>query len=61
VSQQVYQMARAQGFSKEDGASIVKVYERMAGVTLGPRDELAAVIPGREDRPKADAREPGIQ
>jgi len=37
VSQQVYQMARAQGLSKEDGASIVKVYERMAGVTLGPR------------------------
>jgi 3-hydroxyisobutyrate dehydrogenase-like beta-hydroxyacid dehydrogenase len=37
VSQQVYQMARAQGLSKEDGASIVKVYERMAGVKLGPR------------------------
>jgi len=37
VSQQVYQMARAEGFAKEDGASIVKVYERMAGVTLGPR------------------------
>jgi 3-hydroxyisobutyrate dehydrogenase-like beta-hydroxyacid dehydrogenase len=37
VSQQVYQMARAQGLGKEDGASIVKVYERMAGVKLGPR------------------------
>ena len=37
VSQQVYQMARAQGLAKEDGASIVKVYERMAGVKLGPR------------------------
>jgi 3-hydroxyisobutyrate dehydrogenase len=37
VSQQVYQMARAAGFAKEDGASVVKVYERMAGVTLGPR------------------------
>ncbi len=37
VSQQVYQMARAAGFGKEDGASVVKVYERMAGVTLGPR------------------------
>jgi 3-hydroxyisobutyrate dehydrogenase len=37
VSQQVYQMARAQGLSKEDGASIVKVYEQMAGVKLGPR------------------------
>ena len=37
VSQQVYQMARAQGLAKEDGASVVKIYERMAGVTLGPR------------------------
>ncbi|HJU33436.1 MAG TPA: NAD(P)-binding domain-containing protein [Hyphomicrobiaceae bacterium] len=37
VTQQVYQMARAAGFSKEDGASVVKVYERMAGVRLGPR------------------------
>jgi 3-hydroxyisobutyrate dehydrogenase-like beta-hydroxyacid dehydrogenase len=37
VSQQVYQMARAAGFSKQDGASVVKVYEQMAGVKLGPR------------------------
>ena len=37
VSQQVYQMARAQGFAKEDGASIIKVYEQMTGVKLGPR------------------------
>jgi 3-hydroxyisobutyrate dehydrogenase-like beta-hydroxyacid dehydrogenase len=37
VSQQVYQMARAAGLAKEDGASVVKVYERMAGVRLGPR------------------------
>jgi 3-hydroxyisobutyrate dehydrogenase-like beta-hydroxyacid dehydrogenase len=37
VSQQVYQMARALGLGKEDGASIVKVYEQMAGVKLGPR------------------------
>jgi 3-hydroxyisobutyrate dehydrogenase len=37
VSQQVYQMARAQGLSKEDGASIVKVYEQLARVKLGPR------------------------
>jgi len=37
VSQQVYQMARALGLAKEDGASIVKVYEQMAGVKLGPR------------------------
>ena len=37
VSQQVYQMARAQGFAKEDGASIIKIYEQLAGVKLGPR------------------------
>jgi 3-hydroxyisobutyrate dehydrogenase-like beta-hydroxyacid dehydrogenase len=37
VTQQVYQMARAAGFSKEDGASVVKIYEQMAGVKLGPR------------------------
>jgi 3-hydroxyisobutyrate dehydrogenase len=37
VSQQIYQMARAQGLGKEDGASIVKLYEQMAGVKLGPR------------------------
>jgi 3-hydroxyisobutyrate dehydrogenase-like beta-hydroxyacid dehydrogenase len=37
VSQQVYQMARALGLSKQDGASIVKVYEQMTGVKLGPR------------------------
>lgn len=37
VSQQVYQMARALGLSKQDGASIVTVYEQMVGVKLGPR------------------------
>jgi 3-hydroxyisobutyrate dehydrogenase len=37
VSQQVYQMARAAGLNKEDGAATVKVYERMTGVQLGPR------------------------
>jgi len=37
VSQQVYQMARAAGLAKEDGAAVVKVYEAMAGVRLGPR------------------------
>jgi 3-hydroxyisobutyrate dehydrogenase-like beta-hydroxyacid dehydrogenase len=36
VSQKVYQMARAAGLAKEDGAAIVKLYERMAGVDLGP-------------------------
>ena len=37
VSQQVYQMARAAGLSKVDGAAVVKVYEQMVGVKLGPR------------------------
>ncbi len=37
VSQQIYQMARSQGLSKQDGASVVKLYEQMAGVKLGPR------------------------
>ncbi len=35
VSQQVYQMARAAGFNKEDGSAIVKVLERLAGVKVG--------------------------
>ena len=35
VTQQVYQMARAAGFNKEDGSAILKVYERLAGVTIG--------------------------
>lgn len=35
VSQQMYQMARASGFNKEEGAAVVKVYERLAGVTVG--------------------------
>jgi 3-hydroxyisobutyrate dehydrogenase len=34
VSQQVYQMARAAGLNKEDGSAVVKVYERLAGVTV---------------------------
>ena len=37
VSQQVYQMARAAGYAKEDGAAIIKLYEAMADVELGPR------------------------
>ena len=37
VTQQVYQMARAAGFNKEDGAAVVKVYEQLAGVTVGGR------------------------
>jgi 3-hydroxyisobutyrate dehydrogenase-like beta-hydroxyacid dehydrogenase len=34
VTQQVYQMARAQGLNKQDGAAIVKVFERLAGVSV---------------------------
>jgi 3-hydroxyisobutyrate dehydrogenase len=34
VTQQVYQMARAQGLNKQDGSAIVKVFEQMAGVTV---------------------------
>jgi 3-hydroxyisobutyrate dehydrogenase len=35
VSQQVYQMARAAGFNKEDGSAVIKVLERLAGVHVG--------------------------
>ncbi|MDB5375865.1 MAG: hypothetical protein JWR00_311 [Rubritepida sp.] len=35
VTQQVYQMARAAGYGKEEGSSVVKVLEAMAGVTVG--------------------------
>jgi 3-hydroxyisobutyrate dehydrogenase-like beta-hydroxyacid dehydrogenase len=34
VTQQVYQMARAQGLNKQDGSAIVKVFERLAGVAV---------------------------
>ena len=34
VTQQVYQMARAAGLGQEDGLSVVKVYERLAGVEV---------------------------
>lgn len=37
VTQQFYQMARAAGYGKEDGSSVVKVIERLAGVTVGGR------------------------
>jgi 3-hydroxyisobutyrate dehydrogenase len=36
VSQQVYQMARAAGFNKEDGTAVIKVLERLAGVQVSP-------------------------
>ena len=39
VSQQMYQMARAMGFNKEDGSSVVKVYEKFAGVTVGEKKQ----------------------
>jgi 3-hydroxyisobutyrate dehydrogenase len=34
LTQQVYQMARAQGLNKRDGSAIVKIFEQMAGVTV---------------------------
>jgi 3-hydroxyisobutyrate dehydrogenase-like beta-hydroxyacid dehydrogenase len=34
VTQQVYQMARAQGLNKQDGAAVVKIFEQMAGVKV---------------------------
>jgi 3-hydroxyisobutyrate dehydrogenase len=37
VTQQVYQMARTAGFNKEDGSAVVKVFEQLAGVTVGGR------------------------
>lgn len=35
VTQQVYQMARAAGLNKEDGLSVIKVLEKLAGVQVG--------------------------
>lgn len=39
VSLQLFEMAKASGLSKLDSSSIVTLYEKMAGVTLGPRDD----------------------
>ena len=39
VSLQVYEMAKAAGLSKRDGASVVTLYEKMADVALGPRKD----------------------
>ena len=39
VSLQIYEMARAAGLSKKDGAAVITLYEKMAGVTLGPRKD----------------------
>ncbi len=38
LTQQVYQMARAQGLNKEDGSAIIKVFEQLAGVKIGKGD-----------------------
>lgn len=38
LTQQVYQMARAQGLNKEDGSAIIKVFEELAGVKIGQGD-----------------------
>ncbi len=37
VAQQVYEMAKGAGYNKQDGASVVKLYENLAGIQLGPR------------------------
>ena len=42
VTQQVYQMARARGLNKQDGAAIVKVFEQMANVTVGVAEKKEA-------------------
>jgi 3-hydroxyisobutyrate dehydrogenase-like beta-hydroxyacid dehydrogenase len=38
LTQQVYQMARAQGLNKEDGSAIIQVFEELAGVEIGKGD-----------------------
>lgn len=35
VTQQLYQMARAAGYNKEDGLAVIKVLEKLAGVQVG--------------------------
>ncbi len=37
MAQQVCQMGRAAGFGSEDGSAILKVYEQLAGISLGSR------------------------
>jgi len=39
LSLQVYQMGRAAGLNKEDGSAIIKVFERLAGVTVSSGDQ----------------------
>ena len=38
LTEQVYQMARAAGLNKQDGSSVVKVFEQMAGGAAGARE-----------------------
>ena len=38
LTQQVYQMARAQGLNKQDGSAIIQVFEQLAGITVGKAD-----------------------
>ncbi|MEQ9124560.1 MAG: NAD-binding protein, partial [Alphaproteobacteria bacterium] len=38
VSLQIFEMAKAAGLNKLDSAVVVTLYEKMAGVQLGPRD-----------------------
>jgi len=39
VSLQIYEMAKAAGLGKRDGAAVVTIYEKMADVKLGPRQD----------------------
>ena len=39
LSLQVYQMGRAAGLNKEDGSAIIKVFERLSGVTISGDDQ----------------------
>lgn len=39
ASQQVYQMARAAGLNKNDGSSLITLYEGMIDMELGPRND----------------------
>ena len=41
VTQQLYQAARAAGFNKEDGLSVIKILEQLAGVTVGSAKDEA--------------------
>ena len=39
LTQQVYQMARAQGLNKQDGSAIIQVFEQLAGVKVSNGEE----------------------